>query len=220
MLSLELAVTLFIRPLALLADSPKHCIVTREQAREWRGVPRTARFAPLRRAPVRLLFRAAPHGTLAGANAQLACVAQLARLFANLETIATIHAVLLRRAPPRRVACAREAVRVTCARAHLPVGHSRRQLSQLGGPKAAHLTGREHGARFVACSTLVWADAAPLRVEHVRARVCCRAGLHGRLLPVACRLFVSVAGSCRRASTVGRPSRRRSPMCSARSRRS
>jgi hypothetical protein len=31
----------------------------------------------------------------------------------------------------------------------------------------------------------VWADAAPLRVEHVRARVRCRAGLHRRLLPVA-----------------------------------
>lgn len=218
MLSLELAVTLFIRPLALLADSPKHCIVTREQAREWRGVPRTARFAPLRRAPVRLLFRAAPHGTLAGANAQLACVAQLARLFANLETIATIHAVLLRRAPPRRVACAREAVRVTCAHA-LACGPQSAAALSARRPQSCSLV---ESMAPDSWSVVLWCGRMPRRCAWntsvhacVAGRVCIADSCRSRV-----RLFVSVAGSCRRASTVGHPSRRRSPMCSARSRRS
>ena len=92
MLSLELAVTLFIRPLALVADSPKHCIVTREQARNG-GVPP---YCAVCASPPPFSSGTVWHSRWSECSAGLV---QLARLFANLETIATIHAVLLRRAP-------------------------------------------------------------------------------------------------------------------------
>ena len=71
-------------------------------------------------------------------------------------------------------------------------------------------------------SVVLWCGRMPRRCAWntsvhacVAGRVCIADSCRSRV-----RLFVSVAGSCRRASTVGRPSRRRSPMCSARSRRS